>query len=153
MCSRVEPVALFREMPIDVLKIGLNLRKVGSRSKVKCSLKSALIWLGLLCLSTDPSYLSSQCDKLQQDFLATSFEPNSSDWLTRWIIYLMNFTLFLKDLPLKLVFHFPYSSARWVLEEFLTNFLEVNAITVSKQPSKKHMFIHFSPACVVYLKL
>jgi len=36
MCSRLEPVALFWETSIDVvLKIGLTLREVGSRSRIQ----------------------------------------------------------------------------------------------------------------------
>lgn len=43
MCSKLEPVALFRETSTDVVLIDLNLRKLGSRHKVHCSLKSALL--------------------------------------------------------------------------------------------------------------
>ena len=71
-------MAFLRETSIDVVfKIGPNIRKLGSRTKVQCSLKPALILLRLVCFNGDPPYLSSECDKLQQDLLDTSFEHNS----------------------------------------------------------------------------
>lgn len=72
--------AFFRETSVGVvLKIVLNFRKLGSRSTVLVKTSFDMIWASLF--GADPSYLSCECDKLQQDFLDTSFEYNNSNWL------------------------------------------------------------------------
>lgn len=98
--------------------------------------------------SVIPSILLSK--NSSTDSLTSAFSLTVLELLTN---LLDTFRTAFERLISECFFYFPYSSARLVLEEFPTNLLEVKAITVSKQPWKKHMFIQFSPACVVYLKL